>query len=391
MNNSMGEFEVKDYQEIKNVYELMEDDLSKKVFLNRLLYSISDSKKYIIHMVRDSHGNRLNRYRANEQILQLCEKIYTNHKPCRIALFGASEKAMTVIQLFYEYGMLENPDVEVFFVDNDENKQGTIYKHHNPAMRLPIYSPQKLDDKDENLHVFILVHTWDNYDMIYNQLVNMGISDEKIFCSIRGYEYNLGNIYFEKGIMLPKKGDVFCDIGAYNMWNTEEFIKFCPEYKYVYAFEADPVSFERCQENIKKKQLQRTEVFNYGVWSGMSELSFESAPNGEYGGSRIAEKGNFVIKTVALDEFLANKKIDIIKMDIEGAELEALKGAKNIIRKQKPCLCLSVYHKKWDMLELPLYIRSLNPEYRFYLRHHTFGIWDTVLYAIDKGRTVSEQ
>lgn len=90
------------------------------------------------------------------------------------------------------------------------------------------------------------------------------------------------------------------------------------------------------------------------------------------------------MKTVALDNFLSDKKIDIIKMDIEGAELEALKGAKDIIERQKPCLCLSVYHKKWDVLELPLYIKSLNPGYKFYMRHHTFGIWDTVLYAIDE-------
>lgn len=261
-----------------------------------------------------------------------------------------------------------------------------MYQHHNPAMRLPIYSPKKLDKEDKNLYILISVNVWNNQTEIYDQLINMGISEEKIFCSGSGYQYNLGKIYFEKGIMVPQKGDVFCDVGAYDMWNTEGFITFCPEYGRVYAFEADPVSFEKCKENIEKKRLDRTEVFPYGVWSRESEISFESAPNGEYGGSRIAEEGNTVVKTVALDEFLAEKKIDIIKMDIEGAELEALKGAKGIIEKQKPCLCLSVYHKKWDILELPLYLRSLNPEYKFYMRHHTFGIWDTVLYAIDEKR-----
>lgn len=380
----MESFEKEKYQNTKKVYEMLEDELSKKVFLNRLLYSISGSEKYLMHMVEDSYREKRNRYYTNDKLLLLCEKICSEQKTCRIALFGGGGGAMTVLQLLYEYGMLANPNIDVFFVDNDKDQQGTIYNHHNPVMRLPVYSPQKLDYKDENLYVLISVNSWSYHKEIYDQLIRMGIPDEKIFCSVPNYEYNLGNIYFEKGIMIPQKGDVFCDIGAYDMWNTEQFIKFCPEYGYVYAFEADPVSFEKCQENIKKKKLCHTEVFNLGIWSEESEISFESAPNGEYGGSRISKQGTSVVKTVALDKFLSDKKIDIIKMDIEGAELEALKGAKDIIKKQKPCLCLSVYHKKWDVLELPLYIKSLNPGYKFYMRHHTFGIWDTVLYAIDE-------
>lgn len=384
MDSTMELFEKERYEDIINVYKMLEDDLSKKVFLNRLLYSISELKEYLMHMVRDSYREKRGKYHVNEKLLLLCERICMERKPCRIALFGTGDGAITVIQLLYEYGMLTNPDVEVFFVDNDRGKQGTLYSHHNPAMRLPVYPPSKLDNKDENLYVLISVIDYNNHEEIYNQLMDMGIPDNRVFRSIPGYEYNLENIYFEKGIMVPRKGDVFCDIGAYDMWNTEQFIKFCPEYGNVYAFEADPVSFEKCQENIIKKQLCRVEAFNLGVWSESSEISFESAPNGEYGGSRISEQGTLAVKTVALDEFLADKKIDIIKMDIEGAEWEALKGARAIIEKQKPCLCLSVYHKKWDILELPLYIKSLNPGYKFYMRHHTWGIWDTVLYAIDE-------
>ena len=384
MDYTMDLFGKESYQNMIKVYEMLEDNLSKKIFLNRLLYSISESEEHIMHMIGDCYREKRNKCHANEELLILCEKICSEQKTCRIALFGGGEGAMTVLQLLYEYGMLTNPNIEVFFVDNDKNRQGTTYNHHNTAMRLPVYSPQKLDYKDENLYVLISVKNGNYHEEIYDQLICMGISDKNIFRSVPGYEYNLGNIYFEKGIMIPKKGDVFCDIGAYDMWNTEQFIRFCPEYGYVYAFEADPVSFEKCQENIIERELFHTEVFNLGIWSQESEISFESAPNGEYGGSRISKQGTSVVKTVALDNFLSDKKIDIIKMDIEGAELEALKGAKDIIERQKPCLCLSVYHKKWDVLELPLYIKSLNPGYKFYMRHHTFGIWDTVLYAIDE-------
>jgi hypothetical protein len=72
-----------------------------------------------------------------------------------------------------------------------------------------------------------------------------------------------------------------------------------------------------------------------------------------------------------------------IKMDIEGSELEALKGAKNTIKNQKPRLAISVYHKPEDIFEIPLYLKELVPAYKFYLRHDCLvNLTETVLYAM---------
>ena len=71
-----------------------------------------------------------------------------------------------------------------------------------------------------------------------------------------------------------------------------------------------------------------------------------------------------------------------IKMDIEGAELEALRGAESIIRKQRPKLAICVYHKPEDIWTIPMYILSLQNDYRLFLRHYSFGDTETVLYAI---------
>ena len=70
-------------------------------------------------------------------------------------------------------------------------------------------------------------------------------------------------------------------------------------------------------------------------------------------------------------------------MDIEGAELPSLKGAENTIRHYKPKLAISVYHKYDDLFTIPKYIKSLNNEYKFYLRAHYKPYFnDLVLYAI---------
>jgi len=76
-------------------------------------------------------------------------------------------------------------------------------------------------------------------------------------------------------------------------------------------------------------------------------------------------------------------KATIIKMDVEGAELEALKGAYNTIKNYKPRLAICVYHKPSDIIDIPGFILQINDGYKLYLRHHRADIADdTVLYAI---------
>ena len=69
-------------------------------------------------------------------------------------------------------------------------------------------------------------------------------------------------------------------------------------------------------------------------------------------------------------------------MDIEGCELRALKGAENSIKKYRPKLAICIYHKYEDILEIPEYLMSLNLNYRFYMRHHTMSVDETVFYAV---------
>lgn len=76
------------------------------------------------------------------------------------------------------------------------------------------------------------------------------------------------------------------------------------------------------------------------------------------------------------------EKVTFIKMDVEGAELEALKGARKTIMKHHPRLAISIYHKPEDIWEIPAYILSLSEDYRFYIRHYQFSKNETILYAV---------
>lgn len=69
-------------------------------------------------------------------------------------------------------------------------------------------------------------------------------------------------------------------------------------------------------------------------------------------------------------------------MDVEGAELIALKGAEQTIKKYKPKLAISIYHKPNDLWEIPLLIKSWVPEYKIYIRHYNVVSSETIMYAI---------
>ena len=86
------------------------------------------------------------------------------------------------------------------------------------------------------------------------------------------------------------------------------------------------------------------------------------------------------VECVPLDT-VVSEKVTFIKMDIEGSEMRALSGARHLITTCKPKLAICIYHKLDDLWKIPLYIHSLVPEYKFYVRHHSILYVDTVLYA----------
>lgn len=109
-------------------------------------------------------------------------------------------------------------------------------------------------------------------------------------------------------------------------------------------------------------------------------LSRFSSGLGEAG--HLNESGDQGIATVAVDDLLAGQNVDFIKLDVEGAEEAALRGAARTIESQRPVLALSCYHHPTDLWRLPDFLSELAPGYRLFLRQHTYNSFDLVLYGI---------
>ncbi len=167
-------------------------------------------------------------------------------------------------------------------------------------------------------------------------------------------------------------------MGGYNGDTLFDFVAWSGgKYKKVYVFEPMSDMFQTIKKNVIKKHFIDVELYNNALWNKKEDLLFTEAKAGSY----VTEKGKSIVKGISLDEIVKDEKVTYIKMDIEGSELNALKGAENTIRNSKPRLAICIYHKPEDILELPLYILGLVPEYKFYIRHYCSCIWETVLYA----------
>jgi len=82
-----------------------------------------------------------------------------------------------------------------------------------------------------------------------------------------------------------------------------------------------------------------------------------------------------------LDDYFKEQKVSFIKADIESYELDMLHGAESVIKRDRPLLAICIYHNASDMFTIPLFIKELCGDYKLKIRHHTYSLLDTVLYA----------
>ncbi len=186
--------------------------------------------------------------------------------------------------------------------------------------------------------------------------------------------------YFPADLFTLGESECFVDGGVYNGETIADFIgitknNFC----HIYGFEPDRQNYERFASGVAGLSPDRITLFNTGLYSKNGEIGF----NGNGGSaSSICADGSARIKLSKLDDVVGEHIPTYIKLDIEGAEMEALYGMKSTIEKHRPKLAISIYHKAADLWELPLLIHSLDSSYRLYIRHYSNGLHETVCYAL---------
>lgn len=224
--------------------------------------------------------------------------------------------------------------------------------------------------------------------MVYDAMLDYYMTDnEKVFEEIGEGEQYFPSIDFSDGIGLwcdLTDKEVFIDCGAYDGDTLKAFLnKTKKNYKKVVAFEPDRVVCSKIEDFVKKSRLNNIIIHCAGVlnYTGSANFFYEAAS----GWNSVVETGEVSFPVIALDECEDAQDATFIKMDVEGSELNALKGAKNIIQRNRPRLAISLYHKKEDLINIPLYLNEICFDYKFALRHHSTRYWEDILYAMPIG------
>jgi FkbM family methyltransferase len=194
---------------------------------------------------------------------------------------------------------------------------------------------------------------------------------------------NAGEMYFPEDLVRPGGDEVFVDCGAYDGDTLKTFLeRTSGSFRRIVALEPDPENFRRLgafaaglPENLRQKiQLEQA-----AVGSRRETLHFEASGSVS---SQVKEGGTYEVRSLPLDEVLADVGPTWIKMDIEGSEAQALEGGRRVISEYLPVLGVCLYHRLEDLWNIPLSITALSDQYRLFLQRHSDDCWEQICYAV---------
>lgn len=188
--------------------------------------------------------------------------------------------------------------------------------------------------------------------------------------------------YFGNDVIGEVSG-TFVDCGAFQGDTLQQFLaQASGSYKY-FAIEPEAYNYKKLTEYCEENKIEHVVCLNLGVWDKKEKLYFcgeQGADTGKIisGGS----EGSTIINADTLDHIVGAEDVSFVKMDIEGAEPNALLGGQAVIKENKPVLAISAYHEPEHLWEIPILIKSFYQGYRICFRHHSWNVSDTLCYAI---------
>ncbi len=349
-------------KDMRDIYGMLGDSLSEELYMARFNWLVTGDFRYIEQIVKKSHPDFpvWNRQEEKEFLKKL-------PPDTGIFFYGAGSFAKRLVPY------LDTENKNIAFCDRDKDRQDRGF------CGFPVISPEKMFRTDGRKKVVICTTKY--YREAEEYLLKNGTAQEDIIDIRAFFICGTGDDYFYEEFLEYGEEEVFIDAGCCDLATTADFAGLCRGLKKVYAFEPDDANYRSCVERIAKDggKLPEIVMLPYGTWSEKTELRFDATGDGC---SHIGE-GGAVITTAAIDETVdPGDRVTFIKMDVEGAESESLRGARNVIMRDRPKLAVCIYHKPEDMITLPRYIRSLVPEYRFYVRSYSNADNEMVLYAV---------
>lgn len=182
------------------------------------------------------------------------------------------------------------------------------------------------------------------------------------------------------------KDETYVDLGAYDGDTIKEFLNYTDSfYRKIVALEPDGKNFKKIQRFVQEAGLVNVYLLNKGIWSEEGTLSFAASGGRQ---SALQSDGKAEVLVDSVDHIMQEQEVSYMKLDVEGAEFEALSGAAETIGKWTPKLFVAAYHRDNDLWRLPLLLWQLNKNYNIYLRKHPYvPAWELNFLAVTKEAT----
>ncbi len=240
-----------------------------------------------------------------------------------------------------------------------------------------IYDDTKIDVPQGTLYKWDLKPLGYNLKMIYGNKLGFHIQFIR-----EQYKYRW-NDFVDAGDVIIDGGACYGDTALYYADKAKGDCK-------VYAFEFMEENLEIFNQNLDLNPQYKDciEIVKRPLHSNSDKTLYAI-----YDASRsyIQEQkidGAVELQSISIDDFVEQnhlEKVDLIKLDVEGCEMDVLNGAEKTIRKFKPKLELCLYHKTSDLWEIPTFVKELVPEYNLWVNHNTLCTAETVLFASVNG------
>lgn len=275
-----------------------------------------------------------------------------------------------IVACFHKKGKLNNYD-KIEFIDKDFST---------------LYAPRRMDASFISAHKNELQWLYEELGDEISKQHMLAFLKQRLSGEFELEKIRVDNQYFCRDFICLEGISCLVDCGAYD---GDSFRSFCRNYEQstgknytgrAYLLEPTKAIYQQLADTYS--DAENVEVLGCGAWSAKTILCF-SEKEQEATSNKVVETGGTKIPADKIDNIVsAQDRVGFIKMDIEGSELDALKGAEEVIKRDQPILAVCLYHKKEDFVTIPQYMKSLCTSYKFYLRAHDRWTMDFVLYAL---------
>ena len=340
---------------------------------------------------------------------------YLKHSGKPIAVYGMGNGADKIFHIFQEKGI----DVAAVFASDDfvrgQSFRGFQVKSYLQvcdelkdfiivpafATRLPevMQRMDKFDKEHEVRFLELPVIGEEAIDLNYIEQNSKAIDkvfhmlydakSKEVFSSLLEFRIS-GKLEYLRTIMTDRseifslmgigRNEIYADLGAYDGDTIQELVDITGGYAHVIAVEPDRKNFRKLEQYASDKK--DITLVNKAVYSHKTLLHFNDKAGRN---SSLDVQGRCEIIADSPDNIFMQsgfKNVTYAKFDVEGAEKEALLGMTRTMRSFQPKLCVSAYHRRQDLWELPLLIRQINPNYKIAIRKHLYYPgWETAIYC----------